>query len=64
MSLATTKAHVSRLLTKLDVANRVEIALLVQEGDRRPALELVRPRLHLAVRARKDARGRLSMIVG
>ena len=32
MSLATTKAHVSRLLTKLDVANRVQIALLVQEA--------------------------------
>jgi DNA-binding NarL/FixJ family response regulator len=32
MSLATVKAHVSRLLTKLDVANRVQIALLVQEA--------------------------------
>jgi DNA-binding NarL/FixJ family response regulator len=28
------KAHVSRLLTKLGVENRVQIALLVQEADR------------------------------
>jgi DNA-binding NarL/FixJ family response regulator len=32
MSLATVKAHVSRLLIKLDVDNRVQIALLVQEA--------------------------------
>jgi DNA-binding CsgD family transcriptional regulator len=32
MSLATVKAHVSRLLVKLDVANRVQIALLVQDA--------------------------------
>jgi len=32
MSLATVKAHVSRLLTKLDIDNRVQIALLVQEA--------------------------------
>jgi DNA-binding NarL/FixJ family response regulator len=32
MSLATVKAHVSRLLTKLEVDNRVQIALLVQEA--------------------------------
>jgi DNA-binding NarL/FixJ family response regulator len=32
MSLATVKAHVSRLLTKLDVANRVQIALLVHDA--------------------------------
>jgi DNA-binding NarL/FixJ family response regulator len=31
MSLATVKAHVSRLLVKLDAANRVQIALLVQD---------------------------------
>jgi DNA-binding NarL/FixJ family response regulator len=30
MSLATAKAHVSRLLAKLDVENRVQVALLVQ----------------------------------
>jgi DNA-binding NarL/FixJ family response regulator len=34
MSVATVKAHVSRLLTKLDVDNRVQIALLVQEAGR------------------------------
>jgi DNA-binding NarL/FixJ family response regulator len=34
MSVATVKAHVSRLLTKLGVENRVQIALLVQEADR------------------------------
>ena len=34
MSVATVKAHVSRLLTKLGVENRVQIALLVQESDR------------------------------
>ena len=32
MSLATVKAHVSRLLAKLDAANRVQIALLVQDA--------------------------------
>jgi DNA-binding NarL/FixJ family response regulator len=30
MSLATAKAHVSRLLAKLDAENRVQVALLVQ----------------------------------
>ena len=35
MSVATVKAHVSRLLTKLGVENRVQIALLVQEAQRR-----------------------------
>jgi DNA-binding NarL/FixJ family response regulator len=36
MSVATVKAHVSRLLAKLGVDNRVQIALLVQDaaGDR------------------------------
>ena len=34
MSVATVKAHVSRLLTKLGVDNRVQIALLVQEAHR------------------------------
>jgi DNA-binding NarL/FixJ family response regulator len=32
MSLATVKAHVSRLLVKLDAGNRVQIALLVQDA--------------------------------
>jgi DNA-binding NarL/FixJ family response regulator len=32
MSLATVKAHVSRLLAKLDAENRVQIALLVQDA--------------------------------
>ena len=32
MSLATVKAHVSRLLTKLNVPNRVQIALLVHDA--------------------------------
>ena len=32
MSVATVKAHVSRLLTKLEVANRVQVALLVQDA--------------------------------
>jgi DNA-binding NarL/FixJ family response regulator len=32
MSVATVKAHVSRLLAKLEVDNRVQIALLVQEA--------------------------------
>ena len=36
MSVATVKAHVSRLLVKLEVDNRVQVALLVQEaGDAR-----------------------------
>lgn len=35
MSVATVKAHVSRLLTKFDVDNRVQIALLVQEATAR-----------------------------
>lgn len=33
MSEATVKAHVSRLLTKLDVTNRVQIALLVHDAE-------------------------------
>jgi DNA-binding NarL/FixJ family response regulator len=34
MSVATVKAHVTRLLTKLEVANRVQIALLAHDaGD-------------------------------
>ena len=32
MSVATVKAHVSKLLTKLEVGNRVQVALLVQEA--------------------------------
>jgi DNA-binding NarL/FixJ family response regulator len=34
MSEATVKAHVSRLLTKLDVTNRVQIAIVVHEAGR------------------------------
>jgi DNA-binding NarL/FixJ family response regulator len=33
MSEATVKAHVSRLLTKLDAVNRVQIAILVHDAD-------------------------------
>ncbi|GAA1733960.1 response regulator transcription factor [Luedemannella helvata] len=33
MSVATVKAYVSRLLTKLDLNNRVQIALLVHDAD-------------------------------
>ena len=33
MSEATVKAHVSRLFTKLDVANRVHIAIVVHDAD-------------------------------
>lgn len=33
MSEATVKAHVSRLLTKLDVTNRVQIAILVHDAQ-------------------------------
>jgi DNA-binding NarL/FixJ family response regulator len=33
MSEATVKAHVSHLFTKLDVANRVQIAILVHDAD-------------------------------
>ena len=40
MSLATVKAHVSRLLVKLDAANRVQIALLVQDAASRPRLSM------------------------
>jgi DNA-binding NarL/FixJ family response regulator len=32
MSIATVKAHVSRLLEKLDAANRVQVALAVQDA--------------------------------
>ncbi len=32
MSVATVKAHVTRVLSKLDVENRVQIALLVQDA--------------------------------
>jgi FixJ family two-component response regulator len=33
MSVATVKAHVTRLLSKLDVQNRVQIALLLNDAD-------------------------------
>jgi len=33
MSEATVKAHVSRMFTKLDVANRVQIAILVHDAE-------------------------------
>jgi DNA-binding NarL/FixJ family response regulator len=33
MSVATVKAHVTRLLTKLEVSNRVQIALLAHDAD-------------------------------
>ena len=33
MSEATVKAHVSRLFTKLDVTNRVQIAIVVHDAD-------------------------------
>jgi DNA-binding NarL/FixJ family response regulator len=33
MSVATVKAHVTRLLTKLEVGNRVQIALLAHDAD-------------------------------
>jgi len=36
MSTATVKAYVSRLLTKLACANRVQVAILVHEADRAP----------------------------
>ena len=32
MSVATVKAHVSRLLAKLEVDNRIQIALLVHDA--------------------------------
>ena len=35
LSIATVKGHVSRLLDKLEVDNRVQIALLVQSADQR-----------------------------
>jgi DNA-binding NarL/FixJ family response regulator len=34
MSVATVKAHVTRLFTKLDVDNRVQLALLVHDAER------------------------------
>ena len=34
MSEATVKAHVSRLLSKLQVSNRVQVAILVHDADR------------------------------
>jgi len=33
MSVATVKAHVSRLLTKLEAGNRVQVALLTHDAD-------------------------------
>jgi DNA-binding NarL/FixJ family response regulator len=32
MSVATVKAHVSRMLTKLDLNNRIQIALLAHDA--------------------------------
>jgi DNA-binding NarL/FixJ family response regulator len=36
LSVATVKAHVSRLLVKLEVDNRIQLALLVQDATRGP----------------------------
>jgi DNA-binding NarL/FixJ family response regulator len=36
MSVATVKAHVSRLLAKLELDNRVQIALLAHDADATP----------------------------
>jgi DNA-binding NarL/FixJ family response regulator len=33
MSVATVKAHISSLLSKLELSNRVQIALLVHDAD-------------------------------
>nr|WP_241831471.1 LuxR C-terminal-related transcriptional regulator [Parafrankia soli] len=33
MSVATAKSYVSRLLTKLDLSNRVQLALLVHDAE-------------------------------
>jgi DNA-binding NarL/FixJ family response regulator len=33
MSLATVKAYVSRVLTKLELNNRVQVALLVRDAE-------------------------------
>ncbi len=33
LSVATVKAHVSRLLTKLELNNRVQVALLAHDSD-------------------------------
>ena len=33
MSVATVKAHVSRILTKLDATNRVQVAICVHDAD-------------------------------
>ena len=32
MSVATVKAHMTRMLTKLDLNNRVQVALLAQDA--------------------------------
>jgi DNA-binding NarL/FixJ family response regulator len=37
MSTATVKAYMSRILTKLDLNNRVQVALLVHDADEPPA---------------------------
>jgi DNA-binding NarL/FixJ family response regulator len=33
MSVATVKAHISHILTKLDLGNRTQIALLAHDAD-------------------------------
>ncbi len=43
MSVATVKAHVSKLLAKLDLDNRVQIALLVQDASRVSEVEVRAP---------------------
>jgi DNA-binding NarL/FixJ family response regulator len=37
LSTATVKAYMSRILTKLDLNNRVQVALLVHDADEPPA---------------------------
>ena len=36
MSTATVKAYMSRILAKLDLSNRVQLALLVHDADEPP----------------------------
>ena len=57
MSVATVKAHVSRLLVKLGVENRVQIALLVQDATRRASRSVERRSSLSATFDRPEGRG-------
>ena len=68
MSVATVKAHITHILTKLALSNRTQIALLAHEGGLALLAELIRGRLRARVLDRgvwpREAKSSVRRIVG